>query len=86
MQIEENEVRLVRFDCSDGPVRILGHGDDAVTRVVLDKIFERDRQLAVVFDDEDLEHPRASRHFAEIPPGKSVTWMLAHIERAANAW
>jgi hypothetical protein len=70
VQVEQDEVRLIFLGCRDRAVGILGHGDDPVARIVLDQIFERDRQLAVVFDDEDIEHsalparnsPRKFRH------------------------
>ena len=43
----------------DRALGIFGDRHDAIARIVLDQIFERHRQLAVIFDDEDIEHPRA---------------------------
>jgi hypothetical protein len=74
MKIEQHEVRLMKFGRRNRAIGIFGHRDYAVARIVFDQILESYGKLTVVFDDEDLEHPRASRNSAEIPPGKSVTW------------
>ena len=73
MEVEQDEVGLMLLGRGDRAVGILGHGHHAIARIVLDQIFERRRQLAIVFDDQDLEHPRASPILTEIPLGKSVT-------------
>ena len=56
MEIEQDEVGLIVLCRRDRAVGIFGHGDDPVPRIVLDEIFECDRQLAVIFDDEDIQH------------------------------
>jgi len=45
---------------------LLGSGDDAIARIVLDEIFERRRQLAVIFDNQDLQHRQVSPHLTRI--------------------
>jgi hypothetical protein len=51
----------VLFSGGNGALGVLRDGHDAIARIVLDQIFERDRQLAVVLDNEDVEHPSASK-------------------------
>src|SRR5438045_8751864 len=60
MEIEENEVRVAGFSGRDAALGVIGNSHDTVARIVLDEIFERHRQLAIVLDDQYLEHPRAS--------------------------
>ena len=60
MQVEQDEVGLMLFGCGNGAIGVLRHRDNAIARIVLDQIFERHRQLAVVLDDEDVEHPLVS--------------------------
>ena len=81
MEIEQDEVGVMLLGRGDRAVGIVGDRDHAVARIVLDQIFERCRQLRVVFDDQDPKHPRASPSSTEIPAGKSVTWMLARMSR-----
>jgi hypothetical protein len=37
-------------------IEIVGPGNDAVTRIILDQILQGRRQLGIVFDNQDLEH------------------------------
>ena len=68
MEVEQHEVGLILLRRGDRAVGILGHRDDAIARIVLDQIFERDCQLAVVLDNEDIEHPRPLPDAPEILP------------------
>ena len=55
-QVDQGEIGQM-FRCGgDRAVQIVGGGDDPITRIVLDQIFQRRRQLDVVFDDQDLQH------------------------------
>ena len=77
MEVEQDEVGIMLLGGGDRAVGVVGDRHDPVARIVLDQIFERRRQLRIVFDDQDPEHPRASPTLTEIPAGKSVTWMVA---------
>src|SRR5438105_4265477 len=68
MKIEEDEVRVAGFSGGDGTVGIFGHRHDTITRIVLDQIFERYRQLAVIFDDQDFEHSATLPTLMRNPP------------------
>jgi len=51
VEIDEGDVRLVPFGGVDRGIRILGGGDDIISGVVLDQIFDRRGKLDVVLDD-----------------------------------
>jgi hypothetical protein len=85
MEIEQGEIRLVLLGGGDSAIGIFGHRHHAVARIVLDQIFERDRQLGIVFYDKDSEHPRASPEAAEKALPCSARAMLRFNETSANA-
>ena len=60
VKVEQDEVGLKLLGRRDRAVGILGHRHDAIARIVLHQIFERHRQLAVVLDNEDIEHSNVS--------------------------
>ena len=64
-------------------VGIVGRCHHPVARIVLDQIFERDGQLAVVLDNEDIEHSRPPPDALEIPE-ESVTCIVARNVPRAN--
>ena len=59
MQVEQDEIGIMLFGRGDGAVGVLRGRDHAIARIVLDQIFECRRQLQIVFDDQNPEHPRA---------------------------
>jgi hypothetical protein len=59
MEVEKDEVGVMLLRGSDGAVRIVGRRDDPISRIVFDQIFECVRQLKIVFNHKDPEHPRA---------------------------
>ena len=64
VKVDQRQIGAMRFGRGDRAVEIVGGRDDAIARIVLDQIFQRRRQLAIVFDDQDLEHiapPRAEK-------------------------
>ena len=74
VKVEQDQVGIMLFGRGDCAIRILGDGHDAIARIVLDQIFQRRRQLRVVFDDENSKHWRASPvQPLENPPGNSVS-------------
>jgi hypothetical protein len=74
VQVEEDEVGVVFLGRGDRAFGIVGGRDHAVARIVLDQIFERRRQLEIVFDHKDSKHPRASpARTEENLPRKSET-------------
>ena len=70
VKVEQDKVGLVLFGRGDRGVGVLGHGHDAITRVVLDEIFEGHRKLTVIFDDEDIEHATPPDVLNRISPRK----------------
>src|SRR4029077_19825285 len=58
MKVQQDQIRLILLGGGDSAFGILGHRHNAITRIVLDQIFERDGQLTVVLDNEDIEHSR----------------------------
>ena len=66
----EHEVLRAVESLEYGSVEIVGGRNHPVTRVVLDQILQRGRQLLVVFDNQDLEHfrlPTAAREKIQPP-------------------
>jgi hypothetical protein len=51
VKIEKHEVGIVLFCRGDRRIGIVRGRYNAIARIVLDQIFERDRQLGIVFDD-----------------------------------
>ncbi len=60
LEIDQSEIGVKFLRRRDRAVEIVGPGDHAVARIVLDQIFERRRQLRIVFDNQDLQHLVAS--------------------------
>ena len=67
MKIDEREVRIVIFGRRDRIVRVVGNGNDPVSRIILDEIFQSCRELRIIFDNLYLEHRVPPR-----PPEKSM--------------
>ena len=87
MQVEQDEVGIALFSCGNGAVGVGGRGDDPVTRIVLDEILERFRQLLVVLDHQDPEHresPRTHEHSHRKNRLKIRDLMLARNGPRAN--
>jgi hypothetical protein len=59
-KVDERKVRKMLGRRGNGTVEIVRRGDHAIARVILDQIFERRRELRIVFDYQDLEHRQAS--------------------------
>jgi hypothetical protein len=51
VKIEQDKVRIMLLGRCDRAFGIVGSRDHAVARIVLDQIFQRRRQLQIVFDD-----------------------------------
>ena len=55
MEVDQGEFGMMRFGGGHRAVEVLGSRDDAIARIVLDEIFQRRRQLAIILNDQDLE-------------------------------
>ena len=79
MQVDQGKVRIVVLGRRHGIVRVVRDGDDPVSRIVLDQIFQRGRKLRIVLDNQDLKH-RIPPH----PLEKSTVWMKRSKRGFAN--
>ena len=61
-------------------LRVISDRDYPIPRIVLDQIFERCRELRIVLNHQNLEHPNLPREFRWI----SRDLMLTRIESPAN--
>ena len=59
VKVDQGQLGVMLFGGGDGAVDVVGGRDHAIARIVLDQIFQRGRQLAIILYNQDLEH-RAS--------------------------
>jgi hypothetical protein len=55
-KIDKGQVGQMFFRGGNGAVQVVGGRYHLVARIILDEIFQRRRQLHIVFDDQDLQH------------------------------
>ena len=84
VKIEKNQVGFVRFCEGNSGVGILGHRQHVIPRIVFDQIFKSNRQLAVIFDNEDIQHLASLPGSPELPLRQSAIRMLARNDWYAN--
>ena len=67
-QVDQCQIRHMFFRGGDRGLETAAGGHHAIARVVLNQVFQRCRQLRVVFDDQDLQHRQASPPPAKVNP------------------
>jgi hypothetical protein len=53
VKVQQDEIGIMLFGRQDGGVGIVRRSHYPIARIVFDQIFERCRQLAVIFDDKN---------------------------------
>jgi hypothetical protein len=61
-KVNQSKVRKMLLRCDNSAIEVVGGSHHPIAGLVPDQIFERRRQLDVIFDDQDLHHrPRSSQ-------------------------